>query len=269
MKMLLLPSSAGCLLLSLCSLFIPLAHVQFLLSVTSLIRKTGQSTSSLSPRCKRVSLSISVSSDWQLIQSVFLPSILNRTCLLPANFKIQFKFYSWHAFGPKSENETDRGKARNTRQIFHLHTGSAATGPTDQRKTWLSTTRGSSAWRQSFLLIYICTYGYAAQRRLGMPTRANIWPALLHRGTFSSSLIICHAESLCPLLWCKWPLANGARYALNKAIFMGTEDMANFLSNTCACVSKCPCHQKDHQWYSIPGVGTRLFEVRKRHHATP
>lgn len=105
MKMSLPPWITGGLLLSLCSLFIPIAHVQFLPSVTSLIRKTGQSTSSLSPRCKRVSLSISVSFDWQLIQSVFLPSILNRTCLLPANFKIQFKFYSWHAFGPKSEKK--------------------------------------------------------------------------------------------------------------------------------------------------------------------
>lgn len=50
----------------------PPAFVQFLLSLTSLIHKTQRSDSCLFPRCKQMSLSNSVSSDWQLTHSVFL-----------------------------------------------------------------------------------------------------------------------------------------------------------------------------------------------------
>lgn len=63
----------------------PRAFVQYLVSLTSLIRKTQRNASSLSPRCKQTSLSNSVSADWQLTRSVFLPSICKTFCFPTAN----------------------------------------------------------------------------------------------------------------------------------------------------------------------------------------
>lgn len=185
-------------LLSVCSLFIPAAYVQFLLSVTSVIRKKWCSSSRLSPRWKWISVSISISADWQLIQSVFLPSICTRICLLTANFKIQFKLYSRHAFAPRRERKNKKQtKTQNNLQITHLHKGSIAAGPTDpQKKSWLSSADGSSVLRLCYLLILRYSthtsghlYGYAAQQRLGTPAPANIWLALLHCSTWRRSLV--------------------------------------------------------------------------------
>lgn len=150
----------------------------------------------------KVQTTVSVSSDWQLIQCLFLLSIWNRTCLLTANFKIQFKLDSWHAFVPKSEKK----KKKQTVTHKTLYKSSIyiqavlALVPGIRRKPGWALRRACQLGDEAFCWFTSVHTVTQHSSCLARQLLQNIWLALLHRGTFSSSLITCHIESHCPLL---------------------------------------------------------------------
>lgn len=87
----------------------------------------------------------------------------------------------------EKEKETDRSKAQNTRQISHLHTGSVATGATNQRKTWLYMGLVSVETK-----LFADLHLYIWLRSTAAAWHANTCKHL--------ACAICHTESLRPLL---------------------------------------------------------------------